>query len=335
MKAISTLLAIVVGTLAVSASAKPTGGNGREAVAVRDGLIAFMRPGKVGEYDIWVVRPNGKGLRRLTTTPRDHSDYNPTSSPDGSTVLFERRGDADGEDLYTVPATEGAPRRLTDCAGNCWSDGEARWSRDGSQIAFGRATGPRAAQFPSLAAIYVMDTDGRNVRQLSHPPKGFEDHYPTWAPDGKTIVFQRDTTTATPGPTKLVSVDSRSRASGPSMRCRAGRREPESEFLAGREEDPLRLLVHLRRQLSEYQPHSGTPPPGDNQRRRPGAARAPAGDPSRQRRLGTSGTRIVYRCNANNLSGLFNLCVSRLDGSGFKRFPWQLLSAHPSWGTHP
>jgi hypothetical protein len=29
-----------------------------------------MRPGAVGEYDIWVVRPDGTGLRRLTESPR-------------------------------------------------------------------------------------------------------------------------------------------------------------------------------------------------------------------------------------------------------------------------
>ena len=33
---------------------------------VANGLIAFMRPGKVGEYDLWVVRPDGTGRHRLT-----------------------------------------------------------------------------------------------------------------------------------------------------------------------------------------------------------------------------------------------------------------------------
>jgi len=35
----------------------------------RNGLIAFMRPGTVGEHDIWVVRPDGTGLRRVTESP--------------------------------------------------------------------------------------------------------------------------------------------------------------------------------------------------------------------------------------------------------------------------
>jgi hypothetical protein len=54
-------------TLAVTAvSAKP-----------HDGLIAFMRPGTAGQYDIWVVRPDGTGLRRVTESPVNRSDPNP------------------------------------------------------------------------------------------------------------------------------------------------------------------------------------------------------------------------------------------------------------------
>ena len=57
------LAATVIGTLATVGSAAPATKSGG-AVAARDGLIAFMPRGKVGEYDIWVVRPDGKALRR-------------------------------------------------------------------------------------------------------------------------------------------------------------------------------------------------------------------------------------------------------------------------------
>jgi len=77
-----------------------------------------MRPGAVGEYEIWVVRPNGTGLRRLTESPANRSDYNPAWSPDSSTLLFERRklepGAAGGDEtLYAVNADGGGFRQIT------------------------------------------------------------------------------------------------------------------------------------------------------------------------------------------------------------------------------
>jgi hypothetical protein len=58
VRAAAIALLCITGLCAASASARPT--------VAKNGLIAFMRPGQVGEYDIWVVRPTGKGLRRLT-----------------------------------------------------------------------------------------------------------------------------------------------------------------------------------------------------------------------------------------------------------------------------
>jgi hypothetical protein len=51
--ALSTLAGAAVGTV----NAKP-----------RNGLIAFMRPGTVGEYDIRVVQPDSTGLRSRPQT---------------------------------------------------------------------------------------------------------------------------------------------------------------------------------------------------------------------------------------------------------------------------
>ena len=38
--------------------------------------------------------------------------------------------------------------------------------------------------------IYVMDTDGGNLRNLTNAPG--DDEYPSWSPDGKQIVFTAD-----------------------------------------------------------------------------------------------------------------------------------------------
>ncbi len=58
-------------------------------------------------------------------------------------------------------------------------------------------------------------------------------------------------------------------------------------------------------------------------------------DQGRRRCVVAVRNRIDFRCNPTNLTGPFNLCVSRLDGKSLKRFPWPLLSVHPIWGTRP
>jgi len=40
-------------------------------------------------------------------------------------------------------------------------------------------------------AIFTTTTSGRNVRQLTQPPKGVLDNVPDWSPDGRHIAFQR------------------------------------------------------------------------------------------------------------------------------------------------
>jgi hypothetical protein len=71
---------------------------------------------------------------------------------------------------------------MTDCTGDCWSFDEGTWSADGRRIAAGFASGPHAIGHPSKVAIAVGRSDGRDLRELSTPELGEEDHYPTWAP---------------------------------------------------------------------------------------------------------------------------------------------------------
>lgn len=57
--------------------------------------------------------------------------------------------------------------------------GPLPWSPDGKQIALVRG-----------GDIYIMETDGANVRQLTANDK--LDALPTWSPDGRYIAFQSD-----------------------------------------------------------------------------------------------------------------------------------------------
>jgi TolB protein len=40
-------------------------------------------------------------------------------------------------------------------------------------------------------AVFTVNPDGTDVRQVTHPPKGIIDEQPDWAPDGSLLAFQR------------------------------------------------------------------------------------------------------------------------------------------------
>src|SRR5215204_4814744 len=40
-------------------------------------------------------------------------------------------------------------------------------------------------------AIFTMYPNGSHIRQITHPPKGWDDGYPAWSPDGTKVAFHR------------------------------------------------------------------------------------------------------------------------------------------------
>ena len=130
---------------------------------------------------IWVIRADGTGARRLTTTSR--RSERPDWSPDGKQIVFVRWQDdenpfANKTDIYVMHADGNDVRRLTDTPGD---DGNPAWSPDGKQIAF-------TSEQNGFYDIYVMQADGSNVRRLTHTPA--PELSPAWTPDGKHIAFQ-------------------------------------------------------------------------------------------------------------------------------------------------
>ena len=144
-------------------------------------------------FDIFTARPDGSGLKQLTSTPG--YDAETTISKQGKLVFTSTR---DGDlDIYTMDGNGKNVRRLTSELGY---DGGPFWSYDGKQIVY-RAFHPQTEKEksdylellkqnlirPSTLEIWVMNADGSNKRQVTR--NGKANFGPYFFPDGKRIIF--------------------------------------------------------------------------------------------------------------------------------------------------
>lgn len=134
-------------------------------------------------------------LRSRTTTRLTNSsaiDTSPSYSPDGSQIVFE--SDRGGrQQLYVMSASGGEPNRISFGTG---SYSTPVWSPRGDWIAFTKQSG---GQF----LIGVMKPDGSGERILA---EGFHNEGPTWSPNGRVLMFFRESRGTNGGP-KLYTVD--------------------------------------------------------------------------------------------------------------------------------
>ncbi len=141
-----------------------------------EGLIAFAAKG-----DIYVIRPSGDGLRRVTRGPDD--DFSPSWFPDGRHLAFRRA--AAGSDLGKTSiyqaAIDGTGIRKADLP----QDAEdLTWSPDGTKIAY---SGGLPGEY-SKGDILIAAADGSNPR-LGAGWVDSTDEFLSWSPDGTEIVF--------------------------------------------------------------------------------------------------------------------------------------------------
>lgn len=113
--------------------------------------IAFRR-GPLPASELWIVRPDGTGLRKLLGGLHEHTL--PAWSPDSREIAVAASSSA-GIDIHIVDVATGAVRRVAPTPSH---DLAPSWSRDGSTIAFQSGS-------DEAPEIHVVQRDGSNRRR--------------------------------------------------------------------------------------------------------------------------------------------------------------------------
>jgi TolB protein len=141
-----------------------------------DGQKVIMSLGREdGNSNIYTLDLRSRTTLRLTNT--NAIDTSPSYSPDGSQIVFA--SDRGGRpQLYVMGADGSGARRISFGEG---SYSTPVWSPRGDLIAFTKQTGRGFS-------IGVMRIDGSGERILT---SGFHNEGPTWAPNGRVLMFFR------------------------------------------------------------------------------------------------------------------------------------------------
>jgi TolB protein len=155
-----------------------------------DGQRVIMSLQSGANANIFVLDLRSRTTRQLTNTTA--IDTAPSYSPDGGHITFESdRGGT--QQIYVMGADGSGQQRISHGAGRYSTP---VWSPRGDYIAFTKLVNGNFA-------IGVMRPDGSGERILT---EGFHNEGPTWAPNGRILMFFRDSPGESGGP-KLYSVD--------------------------------------------------------------------------------------------------------------------------------
>jgi len=156
--------------------------------------IVFQRC--TNDCQVWTVASNGTSPRRLGPAGDDRAE--PAWAPNGKQIAYTRRWGRREQDqferaeIYLMNTTGGATRQITEmtAANPSSADlGSPAWSPDGKQLVFAVRNSQRAEP-ANGRALFVINADGSEQRQLTPWPLNAGAGRLDWSPDGKLILFR-------------------------------------------------------------------------------------------------------------------------------------------------
>jgi Tol biopolymer transport system component len=164
------------------------GQDGYPAWAPDGRRIAFSSTRAGGEGELYVIRRNGHGLRRLSRTAAHVDDMQPAWTPDGSSLIFSsNRISYWNYELFRIRAADGRRvKRLTywgsGADGAPGDDLMPDVSPDGARIAF-------VSDRDGGYGVWTMAADGSDVRMVFRN-EASNHAFPRYSPDGSQLVIE-------------------------------------------------------------------------------------------------------------------------------------------------
>lgn len=159
-------------------------GDARDTVSspkVASDLEIAFTSSRAGSLDLWLMRPDGSGLVRVTKGQGD--EVAPSWSPDGRRLAYLALGDDVTPQIHLVAADGTGDAQLTHGPDGA---GPPSWSPDGDKILYSTDL----TESPWMFTVAAVGGRPRRITDVAGT-------WPDWSPDGTNIVYSRVNGTGT------------------------------------------------------------------------------------------------------------------------------------------